>query len=733
MGEKFLSVVQSKYVIFAYILICFLSVFLFLQIDTKASAYFTEKDHPSRVIEREMGEHFTRTEDTTLITLSANESVFNKTWVDLITKIHARLESILVNDRPAYKSVKSLLNTEFIKDDEGDILIEPVYIEKHWTETEVSEITKSQLMKGFMVSGDGKSLNIYGEIGYDIEDGVTNKSVQALTRKFINEEIEASGLKIETLYGGVSVINNEMLGVMEHDLGVFIPGVVAVTFLLLSLFLGFVPAVICILVSVISILMTMSVMRILGYEINVITNTLPIFIITIAVTDAIHLLSKSQNTDSVKSKIKRLFRPMLFTSITTCVGFLALSYTEIENVKQLGILVAVGIVLALVVTWTIVPALKQSIEKQRRSRINMARMITEKNILIGGAIVAALIIAVSGAGIKEVVINQGGLSSFNIDTEIRIDNKKMSTLGTGAIPMSVWIRHDENALSGQVLKAIKEIQAIEHNHIVTTTSIVDYLERIHNVFGEKTSLNLNDTALIEQYMILLEGGSERDIETVFDVITRQDTRAILMTDYDDSVISEEIESEIRKVLSINGIESYEIIGYGSLNIDAAEDIWSAQVSSMIISVVIILGLLIALYRSLWQGLIAILPLIATLLVMFGSMGILRIPIDVGSSIVASICIGMGIDYSIHIMEAMKRTKTATEAVLDVLKPIGTSAIVLSCGFSVLYLSNFFPLRSLGILISIAMLASAITALLIIPTIVILRERILRARERRELA
>ena len=129
------------------------------------------------------------------------------------------------------------------------------------------------------------------------------------------------------------------------------------------------------------------------------------------------------------------------------------------------------------------------------------------------------------------------------------------------------------------------------------------------------------------------------------------------------------------------------------------------------------------FRSVMTAIVGMIPLSATLATMFGVMGLFGFPLDVGSSLVAGIAFGIGIDYAIHLIEAIRRTplthsrlETIQIALSQVTLPILVSALVLSSGFSLLLLSGFKSLASLGLLVMVAMIVSAIFSLIILPLV-----------------
>jgi predicted RND superfamily exporter protein len=186
-------------------------------------------------------------------------------------------------------------------------------------------------------------------------------------------------------------------------------------------------------------------------------------------------------------------------------------------------------------------------------------------------------------------------------------------------------------------------------------------------------------------------------------------------------LMQSLEHAIKPILPAN----VELVftSYGAITVAAANEVLKSQIISMITSLILVLAIVSLVFKSFMTGVVSLIPLCMTLATMFGIMGLLGFSIDIGSSVIASIAFGIGIDYSIHFVEAIRRTYHATnplkgiEAALgQVFTPISVSAVVISSGFSLLLLSGFKPIANLGLLITVAMLMSALFSLVILPVI-----------------
>ena len=150
-----------------------------------------------------------------------------------------------------------------------------------------------------------------------------------------------------------------------------------------------------------------------------------------------------------------------------------------------------------------------------------------------------------------------------------------------------------------------------------------------------------------------------------------------------------------------------------------------QMTSFTLSLGIILVVLLVQFRSWSKGLLGLVPLLVTVIFNFGTMGLLGIPLNLGTAVVSSIVIGIGVDFAIHYLSrlqfeldrglSMNDAFAATMAASG--KAITANAVTVSLGFLAMTLSDFMPLQQIGMLIFQTLLVSAVATLVLIPALV----------------
>jgi predicted RND superfamily exporter protein len=162
---------------------------------------------------------------------------------------------------------------------------------------------------------------------------------------------------------------------------------------------------------------------------------------------------------------------------------------------------------------------------------------------------------------------------------------------------------------------------------------------------------------------------------------------------------------------------------GSINTQIVE----SQLISVFISILVVFLIVAASNKSIIAGMVGSLPLSVSIVINFAVMGFTGIKLNLGTAMVASLTIGIGIDYTIHFIEAYKREYRAAEGRGDFLrqafatsgKAILVNAVAVGLGFAVLSLSRFTMLGELGILIALTMATSALVSLTVVPVLLTL--------------
>jgi predicted RND superfamily exporter protein len=229
--------------------------------------------------------------------------------------------------------------------------------------------------------------------------------------------------------------------------------------------------------------------------------------------------------------------------------------------------------------------------------------------------------------------------------------------------------------------------------------------------------------LISQYLLLYSGSLDKFSD---DSLEPTQVRMLVQIKESDTAIVSKILDDVNDYAAIHFPENIKVENSGVAEITKAltDMVTSSQIISLLTALVAVFIIVSIAYKSPIAGLFGIIPLFLSILINFGLMGITGINLDMITALVASIAIGVGVDYTIHFLSAYKFERLQSDdlnlvtknTILTSGKGIITNAVSVGLGFAVLVFSKFVVLRYIGILVAVIMLTSSVAALTILPAL-----------------
>ncbi|MEA3465535.1 MAG: MMPL family transporter [Thermodesulfobacteriota bacterium] len=293
------------------------------------------------------------------------------------------------------------------------------------------------LYRGTLVSEDEKAVCLYIPIVAKPYSYNVASLVRALTVDWPAED--------QVLITGLPVAEDTFGVEMLVQMATSAPLAGIAIFLLLLLFFRNLSLIMApMLVAMFSVVSAMGLLIGLGYDVHIMSSMIAIFLMPIAVADAVHILSEffdnysrfGDKGKTVRYVIGHLFRPMLYTSLTTIAGFAALAFTPIPPVQVFGFHVAFGVAVAWLLSMTLIPAYIMVFvgeEKLARTPVRNGATPTAGMLSLlsrmgrfsqarSGMILLTMMILVVGAiyGISRIQVNDNPVKWFAPDHEIRV-------------------------------------------------------------------------------------------------------------------------------------------------------------------------------------------------------------------------------------------------------------------------------------------------------------------------
>ena len=717
-----------------------------------------------------------------------NEGRWFPEWNSLLRNIEVRYAPVV--------EVTSISNTDDIYGSEEGLTIEKIFEVIPGTPGEMKSLRRrvleNDLFRNSFFSEDGRRTGIFVELAMDEDDSEILYSTYIALERIFEEN---PGIDKHYI-AGFPIVAATLRTVIDQDTQRFFPFValLAVFFLWLT-FRRPSGVAVPMLVVGFSILFTLAIMVVFEVPLNTITSALPVFLISIGVADGIHMFSEYRENrieglpreKAVCLMLDKLALPVTMTSITTAVGFLSLTVSDIVPIFTFGIFVAVGTLLAMVLSLIFIPALLMVLpEKVSASQegsgtdenlsrgvhqVNFMDRLFQKSLDVMTAwvlrnarpvLLAALAIsAISIYGLSQVKVESSLESYFQADAPLVIANRAMEKM-SGSRTINIVITksgEEEPWKNPDNLKVVEEFQEFLANEprVKRTLSLVDLIKRISYAFNEnRKEFNRlpNGFEFLESEEIFEENG-QTEKRTVKREISGRDLIAQYLVLYENSggdVLSDVVDSEylnlnLAVTISSNStteeekllqsIEDYAVrqfpqgfsmtsSGMVPINVATSNEVVTSQIRSLSGSILAVFLMLALIFRSVSRGLMGMIPLVFTVLFNFGVMGFFGVHLDIGTALVSSIVIGIGVDYSIHYLSSMFHELADGTELHDAIsntvrrsgKAITSNAVTVGFGFLALSVSEFLPLVTLSWMIWLTLNISALATMILIPALAV---------------
>lgn len=570
-------------------------------------------------------------------------------------------------------------------------------------------------------------------------------------------------------FTGAAHVTQAAMELMRRDLMIFTP--IALVLVLISFGLSFwsVRGVVLPAISVVMALSwTLGVMVLVGKPITLGTFVLPPLLLVVGSSYAIHVMARYyEQIDAgtaadvlVLRAFQRVWIPLTISGFTTLVGFGSLMVNRITAIWDLGLFAVIGILLLMVTSLTFIPAALQLLPIERRAkssgrvspaldeglnRLGKRDYVFRMPILWVSAAVAA--VAVVGAALIQVDSNF--LYYFKPTSPIRSDNEMINQHIVGSNPFYLVIDSEEDGTMKrwEVLKQVKELERflLTLPGITSCLSFVDYLELfeagLNNPKGAEGEVSLD-----AQGNIVAPGEKPKpfweepqNLAPVLQLVSTNPKafKGVVTPDYRSGTVlvrtnltgSQDIEhtlARIRQYVAEQFPPKIHVTPTGNLVLltGTASDIVSGQIQSLSLALGVIFIVMSLMFLSLKVGLLAIVPNVLPILVFFGAMGWGGVYLNLGTSLIAAIALGIAVDSTIHYMARLnvelKGAVDQVSALVTTLRIVGPpilyATVALFLGFLTFGFSSFVPIQQFGVLSAATMGTALITNLVLLPAV-----------------
>ncbi len=654
-----------------------------IRIDPSLNEMLPADDSARRFYE-ELVERF-GSDDVVLVALRSNE-LFSPDGLATVVRATRALEQA-----PGVHHVDGLANALRLRpvDDDVDIsgYLETLPTTLHEAQRLRAELLADPLRAGTFVSHDGTATAILVTFQRIPEDQFLAQSLDLR----VLELARAAAPEMTVSLVGTPHIKAEVGRVMTRELTRMVPAVFVLMSLLScgffrSLRLGLVPIV----AVALGLVWTVGVMGWVGHDLNIVTTLIPPLILALGFAYATHVVAsfhfKSQpgtdstqagsNRASAERALARVVFPVVFTALTTAVGFLSLTANRLEVIRGFGVFAAVSTAATLLAALTLVPLLlpdgtrttkpAPSLPPSGGGRLDrFFEALASFDMRHANSILAAmaLLVLVGLWGATRIEVNLPVIENFAPEAEIRLAYQEVDRLFGGANQFYVMLQA-ENPSDFERPAWLREVAALQdwlvaQPEIGGTTSVVQYLEVLNEALGPEAEPTRRLPATANGVAQLLLFGGNEELDVLIDRAHQVITILVRSTETETrefDLLAQRIDARLAELPE--GITGH-TTGNSILLTRAANRISRGQAISLIWACGMIGVLLIGYFRSIRLGLLALVPNVIPLVLYFGLLGLTGTTLNNSTALMGSIVLGIAVDDTLHLLVEYRRGLTRT--------------------------------------------------------------------------
>ncbi len=506
------------------------------------------------------------------------------------------------------------------------------------------------------------------------------------------------------------------------------------------------------LIVIASVVWTWGFQALVGIPIYIAGTLVAPLLLAIGCAYGIHIMERyyekaregGSRQEVVLATMNELWRPVLLTSLTTMAGFGSLAAGTMTVYKAFGITTAFGIAVATLISLVVLPAALSLLAppatdgSRRRRESILPRLLValgrgierHRRAVATGGVVTVLLLLLAATGLR---VDYSWVESLEPGTPVLTADRILREHHGGTTPLNIVVTAPEagGIKDPRLLRAMDKVLAeLATNPLVgDTRSIAEYLKRMNQAMNEdrQDELRIPDSReLVAQYLLLYSmSGDPSEFDDMVDYDYKSANLAILLrTDQMAAMrqIIDQADSLLDRYVRPLGATAT-ITGSATMLETIIELAVESQVYSLASATTLVVIFLALLFRSFRDAFICMIPVVFTGVANFGGMALLGIPLGPDKAMISAIALGIGIDYSIHLMsrfrdlvddEGMSVNDAITEAMRTTGRAVLFNGAVVVAGFMVLGFSTAPSNASFGRTIAGNMALSCLGALVLLP-------------------
>ena len=708
---------------------------------------FFGDDNPQLVAFESMQKVYNKSDNVSFIVVPKSGNVFTPEHLESLKSLTKESWQVPFSTR-----VDSVTNFQYSYAEEDDMIVEDLVMDtSRLTDADIEKIRQVAINEPLLIDkivakeGHVSIVNVTVQLpGIDpiVEVPTVAESVRAIKAKYLAENPDT-----EVYLSGMVMMNTAFAESSMNDSATLIPIMFLVVVVIMGLLLRTISGTFAtVLVIIMSIVTTMGLAGWLGFFLTGPSSSAPTMILTLAVADCIHILTslfyEMRNGMEKRAAIRRSLevnlQPIFLTSITTAIGFLSMNFSDSPPFRDLGNLVAIGVMLAFVFSITIFPALlailplkvkvKETGEVDKMTKF-AEFVINKRKMLLPTATVVIIFLT---AFISQNELNDDFVKYFDESVPFRTSTDYMqeNLSGMAVVEISVKSGEASGINKPSYLKSVADFsewlrEQPETDHVNTIT---DTLKRLNkNMHGDDPAwYKLPDSQeLSAQYLLLYEMSLPYGLDLNNQLNVDKSSSKIVVT-FNNMTSTEMLNLE-KRIDNWFAQNAPDIVGVSASPSLMFAHIGQRSIYSMLIGTtiaLILISVLLGFALKSWRyGALSLLPNLIPAALGFGIWGLVNGQIGMSLSVVIGMTLGIVVDDTVHFLSKYLRARREQNADSkaavhyafgNVGRALWITTFVLVAGFIVLAQSSFKLNADMGLLTAITIFIALVVDFLFLP-------------------
>lgn len=709
----------------------------------------------NQLIEDTFGNKF-----TVLVTLSPKSGdIYQPEFLSLLQQVTRNIEAAPGAIKSHIHGIATDRAKEIISTEDGPlprVILEKIPETTQEIEQFKAALKSDPIFEGLLYSKNGKTTQIIAEFS-KIDGGF--KAIEKNVREAIKPALDAH---IEVHIGGLPIFLSALESFSERMGFLFPLALLIIGLIHYEAFRTKQALILPLVTALLAVVWAVGGLGLMRQSFDVFNATTPILILAIAAGHAVQILKRyyeeysaqvgtslspqEKNFKAVEEALTKVGPVMVVACAVAALGFFSLAIFEIKTIRTFGLFTGFGVLSALVIELTFIPALRAILpppsekEQVREKAKTVWDKIIERffNLSFGkrrlvyiGTFVSIVFFLICSYWLK---IDNSQKAFFFSSLDVKKDDAQINHdfAGTNVIYILVEGAGDNSVSTLPVVRAIDQTQEFlkSESEVGKTISISNFLKRINQALrgNHPDDYRLPDEPEALKVFFQIMSAEQEDFKSWINTDKSKAVIAVFLKT-DSSAYIENLTQSIDRFAQSHFPSNIKVrVGGGALNGVALNEVMIREKILNILQILLAVFLVSSLvFRSLIAGGLILLPLIAAVVVNFGIMGLFSIPLQIATALVSAMAVGIGADYGIYMSyrfrEELKKQQSEQDALKNAYHSAGKATLFVSSavagGFGILMMSwGFYIHIWMGLLIAIAMLTSSIVALTLFPALIV---------------